>query len=159
MCFNIAEAINRGWVTGDAAAWYIKGIQASLSHLSIADGTVIGVGDYSGVSYGNIAVNITKFLAKPSLQYKGGSEGLKQILQQKYVAFFMNSGWEPFMNWRRTGVPAFNEGPGNNASGKIPRRWQYPTNELIYNSTNCQSAIQNQFGGTDDLNKDVWMNK
>ena len=31
--FNIAEGINRGWATGDAEAYYITGIQASLALL------------------------------------------------------------------------------------------------------------------------------
>ncbi|MFV3255128.1 hypothetical protein, partial [Klebsiella pneumoniae] len=28
MCLNIAEAINRGWVTGSASTWYQNGITA-----------------------------------------------------------------------------------------------------------------------------------
>ena len=42
MCFNIAEAINRGWVTGDAEEWYKKGIQASIAFYGIVDGTNTG---------------------------------------------------------------------------------------------------------------------
>lgn len=30
MCFNIAEAMNRGWITGTAEDWYKKGIQANI---------------------------------------------------------------------------------------------------------------------------------
>ncbi len=34
MCFNIAEAINRGWATGNAEDWYKKGVSASLALLN-----------------------------------------------------------------------------------------------------------------------------
>ena len=42
LCFNIAEAINRGWVTGDAEQWYKKGIQTSQNFYGIKEGTNTG---------------------------------------------------------------------------------------------------------------------
>ncbi len=39
MCFNIAEAINRGWATGNAEDWYKKGIQTSFSFYGIVTGS------------------------------------------------------------------------------------------------------------------------
>ena len=38
MCFNIAEAIHRGWITGNAEDWYKKGIQASIGFYGIVNG-------------------------------------------------------------------------------------------------------------------------
>nr|GFD51087.1 hypothetical protein [Tanacetum cinerariifolium] len=36
--FNIAEAINRGWVAGaSASSYYVKGINASLDFYGLAD--------------------------------------------------------------------------------------------------------------------------
>ncbi len=35
LCFNIAEAINRGWISGDAQAWYKKGIVESMNFYGI----------------------------------------------------------------------------------------------------------------------------
>ena len=38
MCFCIAEAINRGWITGDASTWYQNGIKAIWAFYGIVDG-------------------------------------------------------------------------------------------------------------------------
>jgi hypothetical protein len=160
MCFNIAEAINRGWLEGEAADFYTKGINASLNFYGLSDGTVLPIGDAFGKSYGSVTVSVSDFLNHPDVVYKGNNpDGLTQILKQKYVAMFQNSGWEPFYNQRRTGVPVFSEGPGINASQKIPKRWKYPSDETKNNPENATEAIQRQFGGEDDLNGLIWMIK
>jgi Starch-binding associating with outer membrane len=156
-CFTIAEAQNRGWLAGDAAANYRAGIQASLTFYGLTDGTVLPVGDAFGKPYGNVTVSVTNFLADAGVVYKGNNaDGLKQILQQKYVSMFQNSGWEPFYNQRRTGVPTFTEGVGTNATGKIPKRWRYPSEEANNNPTNTKEALTRQFGGQDDLYGIIW---
>ncbi|MFT2568497.1 SusD/RagB family nutrient-binding outer membrane lipoprotein, partial [Escherichia coli] len=38
MCLNIAEAINRGWVTGSASTWYQNGITAMFAFYGVNDG-------------------------------------------------------------------------------------------------------------------------
>ena len=43
LCFTIAEAINRGWATGDAAAYYKNGITASMKFYGIEDGAEIEI--------------------------------------------------------------------------------------------------------------------
>ena len=162
LCFNIAEGINRGWATGTTATWYNNGINASLAYFGLSQGQSFTIGDGGGTKLGTVTIDINTFLANPNVVYAGdNATGLNQILQQKYVAFFNNSGWEAFYNWRRTGVPNFGQGgtgigtPSNN----IPRRWQYPQDEANFNTSNYQSALQSQFGGTDDLTKDTWLTK
>lgn len=162
MCFNIAEAANRGWITSVSAnTWYSNGINASLAMYGITDGKVLTIADKAGTSYGTVTVNLSNFLTNANVAYKGdNSDGLTQILQQKYVAFFQNSGWEAFFNYRRTGVPAFAQGAGTGtANSLIPRRWEYPSGEINYNSTNYAAAVQSQFGGADDVSKDTWLTK
>jgi hypothetical protein len=161
LCFNIAEGINRGWATGDAASWYATGITASMNFLGITEGSSITVGNLTGtVIYGSVDnISIAAYLAQPTVAYKGGSDGLTQILNQKYIAFWQNSNWEAFFNQRRTGVPAFSFGPGSGNSEKIARRWQYPRAEADANSANYQEAIQRQFNGVDDLNGVLWINQ
>ena len=158
MNFNIAEGLNRGWATGASAAeYYGKGINASLSFYGLSDGQSYPVGDLTGKPLGTVKIDITGFLA--GVAYKGNNtDGLAQILNQKYVAFWQNSGWQAFYNWRRTGYPKtfVSTGPGINASGVVPRRWQYPVDEQTYNTSNYKSALQTQFGGTDNLNTDLW---
>jgi len=162
MCFNIAEAINRGWLGGDAKSWYDKGINASLGVYGLTNGQVFPVSDRLGATIATTVIDIPRFLANQNVAYKGNSaDGLKQILTQKYVSMFCNSGYEPFYNWLRTGYPAFAEGgvgigtPNN----KLSRRWMYPQNEITYNSANYQASIQSQYGGNDDITKDTWLNK
>lgn len=163
MNFNIAEAINRGWVPGaSAATYYLRGINASLSFYGLTEGQTYTIGDLNGKTLGTTTISISNFLTNPGVVYKGdNADGLEQILNQKYVAFHQNSGYQAFYNWRRTGYPKTfsSTGGGINASGKIPRRWQYPVDEQTYNTTNYKAALQSQFGGTDDLNMDTWLTK
>jgi len=160
LCFNIAEAANRGWITADAATNYTNGIKASLSFYGLSDGTVLSIGDAFGKPFGNVTVSTTDFLAGTGVVYKGNNtDGLNQILEQKYVSMFQNSGWEPFYNQRRTGIPMFSQGVGTNSAGKIPKRWAYPNDEKNNNSVNANEAIQRQFNGNDDLNAMIWMVK
>jgi hypothetical protein len=169
--FNIAEGLNRGWATGaSAATYYQRGINASLDFYGLADKQVLSIGNVSGKPFSTganakldtVSVFRTNFLKNTGVVYKGdNASGLEQILNQKYVAFFQNSGYEAFYNWRRTGYPRtfISTGGGLNASGKIPRRWQYPVDEQTYNSDNYQAALKSQFGGADDLNQDTWLTK
>jgi hypothetical protein len=162
LCFNIAEAINRGWISGSSASWYTNGINASLSIYGLSQGQTYTVGDVNGKTLGTVNIDIATFLADPGVAYAGdNADGLKQILTQKYVAFFNNSGWEAYYNWRRTGVPAFAQGGAGigTPSNQIPIRWQYPTDEATFNASNCSQAIQNQYGGTDDINQAMWLIK
>jgi hypothetical protein len=175
MCFNIAEAINRGWVTGiSSATWYTNGINASLANYGITNGQVLTInfpvsstvaavnptGLAQGAVWGTVTVNTTQFLA--NVAYAGdNATGLAQILTQKYMALFNNSGYEAFYNYRRTGLPALLQGGSGigTPNSLLPRRWLYPSNEPTYNTTNYQSALSSQFGGSDDITKDTWLTK
>jgi hypothetical protein len=161
--FNIAEAINRGWVPGASASeYYLRGINASLDFYGLSESQRLTIGNVSGTTLGTATVSRSAFLANTGVAYKGNNaDGLEQILNQKYVAFFQNSGYEAFYNWRRTGFPRtfVTTGGGLNSSGKIPRRWQYPVDEQTYNADNYNAALKSQFGGTDDLNQDTWLTK
>lgn len=165
MCFNTAEAINRGWITGSAEEWYKSGIKASLTVYSIpvnAPGTFNKVYPYNapGSTTYSIPFDFEKYYEQATVKYSGNTPaGLNQILLQKYLAFFQNSGWEPYFNWRRTGVPTFLTGTGTGNSGRIPKRFQYPGNEQTTNNASWKSALQNQFGSTDDINAEMWLIK
>jgi len=181
MCFNIAEGINRGWVAGSSATWYTNGINASLAIYGITNGETVTIGfpvnvtDPSinpkglaqGAAWGTATVNIPQFMAK--VAYAGdNAAGLAQIFTQRYVSMFVNSGWEPFFEWRRSvstadpnGIPAWSQGGAGigTPNNLIPRRWLYPANEASYNTANYNAALQSQFGGTDDPTKDTWLTK
>lgn len=168
MCFNIAEAANRGWVAANAEEWYRRGIQASQAFFGVKDGdNAVTLETRNGANISSagytVKFNFNEFYAQPSVKYAGNNaQGLSQILTQKYLGFFMNSGMEAFYNWRRTGIPASfaKGGPGTGNSGVIPRRWLYPNSERIYNETHYKAAVQAQFGrATESVNDDLWMLK
>ncbi|MBC7888149.1 MAG: SusD/RagB family nutrient-binding outer membrane lipoprotein [Ferruginibacter sp.] len=164
MCFNIAEAINRGFITGNAEDWYKKGIQSSLNFYGIADGTNTVNYLRPGQSLGawtptTFNFNFATYYAQPVVQYETGTPGLNKILLQKYIAFFQNSGWEAYYNFRRTGVPAFSGGVGIGNNGLVPVRWSYPTTEQNNNAANWKAAVDKQFTGADNLNGQMWILK
>jgi hypothetical protein len=155
MCFNIAEAMNRGWITGDAEQWYKNGIMASMAFYGIQDGSMTV--EFNGYT-STTTINLNNYYNQTSVKYAGNNiTGLTQIIQQKYLAFFNNSGWEAYFNWRRTGQPGFLSGPGTGNSGVIPKRYQYPLSEKQFNTTNVNTAIQSQYSGNDNLNSAMWL--
>ncbi|WP_082037868.1 SusD/RagB family nutrient-binding outer membrane lipoprotein [Flavihumibacter solisilvae] len=138
--FNLAEGINRGWTAGDASTHYTNGINQNMKFYGVAQQA------------------ITDFLAQPGIVYKGdNADGLNQLLTQKYVAFFQNSGWQSYFNWRRTGVPGFDIGPANENGATIPVRFSYPQSEYTNNNANVKDAVQRQFAGSDTRNDEMWM--
>lgn len=166
VCFNIAEAINRGWISGDAETFYVNGIKASQTFYGINEGpNTVTFQKFGGTlteseEY-SINFNWATYYAQTAVKYQTGAAGLNQILSQKYFAFYQNSGPEAYYNWRRTGVPTFLTGAGTGNSNRVPLRYLYPVSEKSVNLTNVNAAIKNQFGssGTDDINAKMWIIK
>jgi hypothetical protein len=124
--FILAEAAERGWITGSAASLYEQGIRASMSQWGVTD---------------NAAINA--FLANPKIAYSGGTAGLKQIALQKWIALYTD-GVEAWAEWRRTCVPETVK-PGPAATiNTVPRRYQYSTREHSVNATNVDAAVARQ---------------
>ena len=164
VCFCIAEGINRGWATGSADTWYQNGIKAMFNFYGIVDGNntiTLRKADGTGNLTYTVPFSFSTYLNQPAVKYKGdNSDGLTQILTQKYLALFRNSGLQGYYLWRRTGVPTFNTGAGTGNGGIIPRRFQYPTNEATVNTANLSAAVQSQFGSAgDNINQELWVNK
>lgn len=165
MCFNIAEGIHRGWGTGDAAQWMKNGVQASFNFYDIKNGentyTYSQTGGKNASDFKNYTVkfDLDAYLAQANVAYSKDQKGLENLLTQKYLAFFMNSGMEAYFNWRRTGLPKFRTGVGTGNSGRIATRWLYPFSERTSNTLNYTAAIESQFGGKDDINDIIWLNK
>ncbi|HEY5826619.1 MAG TPA: SusD/RagB family nutrient-binding outer membrane lipoprotein [Cyclobacteriaceae bacterium] len=161
-CFNIAEGINRGWATGNAESYYNNGITSAMEFLGVKDGAVLSVTDQdTDAELGKVTANVTSYINQPLVKYSGNSAaGLKQIVEQKYLSLFQQSGQEAYFNYRRTGFPTFLTGPGTGNNGVIPKRWLYPVGEKTNNSTNYSAAINTQFGPAgDNLNSDLWLDK
>lgn len=137
--FILAEAAVRGWISGNAADFYKKGIQASMEFCKIAP------------------ADITAYLSQPSVQLATGKE-LENIFNQKYISFFMNSGWQVFYEQRRTGLPVFDvSGNGVLNNKKVPKRWMYPESELNLNRQHVSDAITRQYPQGDNINGVMWL--
>ncbi len=129
--FIKAEAAARGWIAGDAATFYLQGIEASMRQFGVTD-----------------QVAIDAYLAQPRVQFQGDAAGLTQIALQKWIALF-GQGVEGWSEWRRTGVPNLTPVPEAKTSDKsVARRLQYPNSEQSFNNANLQAAISNQGGAT-----------
>ena len=173
MCFNIAEALNRGWISegalGNAEAYYIAGIKASMAFYGIPETGSFTAYFLKSGSPGSTATYSTEtvnadfnnvYYTQSTVKYAGNnSTGLTQILQQKYLAMFRHSGLEAYYQFRRTDVPQFETGTGTGNSERIPLRFQYPSNEKTGNTANYTAALQSQFGGNDDINGVMWLLK
>jgi Starch-binding associating with outer membrane len=173
MCFNIAEAINRGWVPSmtatDAENYYIAGIKASRAFYGIPDAGNMAIYFFKGGAslsdanpYNQYTVNtdFNTYYNQVAVKYSGNnSTGLTQILQQRYLALFRHCGLESYYTYRRTGVPVFETGPGTGNSGRIALRFQYPSADKSANTKNWQDALDKQFNGNDDINGIMWLIK
>lgn len=172
MCFNIAEGINRGWAPagakGDAAFYYLEGIKASMRFYGLPDADARPVtfyflkkgGSLSDYDAYTVNVSFDDYYNQPEVKYAGNNAaGLMQILWQKYLALFRHSGLESYYTYRRTGVPAFQTGPGTGNSERIAKRFLYPRIERTANTAHYNDAIQRQYGGRDDINMDMWLIK
>jgi len=137
--FILAEAVVRGWINGSAADYYNKGIQASMEFYKTAPAA------------------ITEYLSQTAVQLPAGQE-LQAIITQKYIACFLNTGWLPFYEQRRTGFPVFDAaGAGVLNNHQVPKRWMYPENEFDLNRTNVTDAISRQYPAGDNINGQMWL--
>lgn len=160
VCFCVAEAINRGWITGNADTWYQDGVKAMWSFYGIVDGNnkIVLQKEGGGDLVYTVPFSFSDYFDQPAVKYKGNNaDGLAQILTQKYLAYARNSGMQAYYQWRRTGIPEFSTGSGNGNGGIIPKRFQYPSNEISANGTNLSAALQSQYSGSDDIFKAMWL--
>jgi hypothetical protein len=137
----LAEAAVRGWISGDAAAYFSNGIRAHMEQMAIYD-----------VNATLPEVAIQAYLNANPLN---PATALEQINTQYWVASFLN-GSEAWANFRRSEFPALepNPYPGSEISGDFIRRMPYPDSEIITNQQNVNEAISRQ--GPDNLDTRIW---
>jgi hypothetical protein len=140
--FLQAEAVERGWIPGNAAELYRRAIRAAMEQFN-----------RSGDTFTDIpSAAIDAYLAQPKVAYAG----LPSIGVQKWIALYGN-GPEAYAEWRRTGYPALVAGPDAQNDRRIPRRLRYPVSEEALNGANLQEAVSRQGGAT--LNDRVWWDR
>ena len=131
--FSMAEAVELGWMSGDAEAYFKAGIQQSM--------------DQWGVD----TTDATDFIS--SVTYTG----IQSIAEQKWVALYLQ-GYEAWAEWRRIGGPATIVKPADQLQGTdIPQRQAYSSTTPNINAENYAAAIAEQ--GPDTLDTVLWVFK
>lgn len=138
--FILAEAAHKGWISGDVSTYYNEGIESSMNFYGIKDANAIRA--YTNQSAVKLA----------------GNNVVEQIMNQKHIALFLNSGWQMFYEHRRTGYPTYNVTNAING-GKVPKRFLYPSSEINNNKKNLEAAINSQFSGDESINSLIWIIK
>jgi len=143
----LAEAVVRGWITGDDKAFYESAVKASfLFFESYAK-------DYSEHLTQEAADN---YLEGEKVAYTSSlspEQKIEYIIMQKYLPSFLQGGmWSRFYDHLRTGYPEFRRSNGVN----IPYRWMYPQDEYNNNTVNVQAALDAQFNGSDKTSDKPW---
>ncbi|MDQ3536756.1 MAG: SusD/RagB family nutrient-binding outer membrane lipoprotein [Bacteroidota bacterium] len=144
LLFILAEAAERGFISGDAEMYYIKGIEESFNY-------------YNSRIPANYNLNVipdASYYTQQEVAFTGTSEEkLQKIGTQKWISLF-NNGMESWFDWRRTGIPNIIPGPGNVNNNRVPVRFQYPTEEQALNSESYKAVVARQ--GEDFINTRVW---
>jgi hypothetical protein len=158
MNFVLAEAALRGWISNNSASdHYKKGIEAGLTF------TMQNTQEQYANRRPITEDYIRQHLEKPSLQLTGVFEAdLEKIIEQKYIASFLQYQRDTYLDYRRTGYPRLPINPEtslNLVPDRIQTRIKYPANELSYNRANLEEAVQRQFDGFDDENQLMWLLK
>ncbi len=143
---TLAEAAERGYISGDPEAYYLAGVQAHFDYYAsrIPD-------NYTFPTAQDVQPDPSYF-TQDAVQYTGTQEQkLEKIALQKWLALF-NNGFEGWSEWRRTGVP--NIVPGPASLGFVPVRHLYPLTEQGLNKANYDAAVARQ--GADNTQTKVW---
>lgn len=153
--FVLAEAALKGWKTPlSAKEHYENGVRAAMKFTANHTPEEYRHGVTIDDAY------IDSYL-KGAAAFKA-SEGLKQIMIQKYIGSFVQLPFNSYYDYRRTGLPEIPIDPTTNMNEvktQLPIRWMYPQEEYSQNKTNIASAIQSQFGGSDTPNDVMWLLK
>lgn len=158
MNFVLAEAKERGWINNDKK-YYEEGIMASMNFVRSTVPKEYNSGREITDEY------IQNYLANPKVAYNvNGSQTdrLKQIWIQNYISRYYHMQYDDYYDYRKNGYPEFPINPDTNLNDdktKIPVRWMYPENELLYNKEQYLAALDRQWGGTDNVNNVMWLLK
>ncbi|RPD96473.1 SusD/RagB family nutrient-binding outer membrane lipoprotein [Aureibaculum marinum] len=156
-CFIIAEAIEEGWVTGDAQEYYENGVKAMLEYYMNLPHTEDFV---HGMAIDQAYID--NYFTGAAAYATGGSkeDRLKQILTQRWLIDFFQGNGGNYPQFLRTGYPEYPLDPSTSLNpddtSVYPKRYKYPASEQNTNPENYQKAIDDQFGGYDGINKTPW---
>ncbi len=137
--FILAEAALKEIITGSAATYYNNGVIGAYAEIGLDPGMAAAYLTHPGVAFDNSST----------------ANAMKEIITQKWLVNIDN-GFEGWIEYRRTGYPAFDTGGAANLNGgAIPSRFLYPTSEATINATNYNAEIQ-KMGGKEITTYKAW---
>ena len=119
--FLLAEAVERGFIAGDAATFYTQAITSSMEYWGIAE------------------ADATAYLAKPEVAYATAEGDFRQKIGiQKWISLY-NRGFEAWTEFRRLDYPQL-QAPEESQFDEVPKRFTYPVIEQNLNGANYNAA-------------------
>ena len=129
--FVLAEAAQRGLVDAEARALYEEGVRLAFEYWD-----------------SDLPAD---YLRRAGVAYAGTRA---EIATQRWLASLGN-GYEGWIEWRRTGHPAFGAPVASLNEGRWPIRFPYPVDEQALNGPNYEAALA-RIGGANSPNVPVW---
>lgn len=147
VAFLEAEAVVRGYITGDANAFYTAGVTGQMKSLALlpTNPTIT-------------TAQISAYLTQNPLPTTAEAQ-IERINTEYWLAGFAFDGEDEYANWRRTGYPVLTPNPGS-VSKTIPRKMVYPQSEFNLNNANVNAALA-AYGNENTFNSAaiVWWDK
>lgn len=141
----MAEAVVRGWITGNAAQLYEDGIRESMAQWSNYPNTP---------SPAVTEAEIIAYLAESGVAYN--ATNALNLINTQYWVSNVHNGAEAWANFRRTGFPALSPNLyNNNLNGGFVRRMAYPNVEASDNPDNYAAAAS-AIGGDNLTSRVFW---
>ncbi|MDX5340235.1 MAG: SusD/RagB family nutrient-binding outer membrane lipoprotein [Cyclobacteriaceae bacterium] len=131
-----AEAVLKGWISGNAEAFFNAGVTAAINSWTAFD-----------PSFAVSSDKISAYLAGRGFAAASAQNKLRLIGEEYWAATYLND-IESWSNWRRTGYPVLTPTQDPNAfeGNFIPRRLRYWESEIGSNPENYQAAISRMGG-------------
>ncbi len=170
--FALAEAALFELRSGDANAYYKKGIEAGLTWAQefyekgkgqMPDVLNILYPDWTDGDVNELLAHkeitqdeIDAFMASPAVVLSGSKEEqLEQIINQKLVTLYPLE-YQGWAEWRRTGYPKVLVGDDHDdLQGVTPRKMRWPDSEMSINSVSYNEAVS-RVGGEDGMLIRIW---
>lgn len=121
--FYLAEAVERGFISGTASTYYNEAVTSSILY------------------WGGNQAEADAYLANPNVTYSRAASWQEKIGEQSWIGYY-NRGFEAWTSYRRLDFPKL-LAPSNAASAaenKVPVRFTYPVLEQTLNNTNYKAA-------------------
>ncbi len=136
--FLQAEAVEKGYIAGDAKSLFQDAIRSSFARLGASD----------------VEVYLTASDNTQGIGWEGTTDKIEAIITQKWIALGGTNGAETWIEFNRTGYPSNMPLPTLTSQTIQPKRLLYPTSEYVGNTANV--SVYNQQAPTTAFTESVF---